>query len=379
MKTRKSLIFFLSLLTLVFISFVINGVNGQDVNKQGVVNSEFNGIWVGVIASYPAGINKNNINLETCVKCDREPQCANNQILIQRTCTKCAYCVDRTSPDVLNFITNTINDVLTKFGNILSTVSINLINPLATPSSSGSHTSTSSSSGTVSSSSGLLLPDSSFSNAGGIPKGTKQSNAPAGIISLDLFVQEGKLKGSIQIENIISDGYVVSQNVTSQDEIEINVKDKAGKVVLLKLKLFGKPLFKGIFVDGISIEQKKLTSFYSYLVPSTGFVNRQITPPAKTKPQPKIDKTPVVPPKSTSGQVGRPGRETGGRSGGEESGRAGGGEAGGDEGGRAGGETGGRSGGETGGRAGGETTGRAGGDKSNRVDGEEGGRPGGDN
>lgn len=388
MRTKRLFVLLISLSVLVFM-LVINIVNGQvgsdssgasslgvsgtpsatpGTNEQKTTLSpEFNGTWAGIIASYPASDDKNSEKSETCIKCGALPQCESNQILIQRTCTKCAYCVDKSSKDIANIVTDFVGDILTGFGSIFTNLGTNLAD---SSSSSGG----SSSGGVSSSSSGLLASSSSSSssgeflfsisssssgsnpsnlslgNAGGPSSITKQSNTLGEVISLDLFTKEGKLNGVIQIGSLISDGYIVSHNPVSQDEVQVTVKNKAGKVVLLKLKLFGKPSFVGIFLDGISVDGRYLTPFYSYLVPSGKALNLQ----PQTKSTPGVSK----PTKNgRSGGTGRAGGESGGRAGGESGGRAGG-----DEGGRAGGDAYSRPGGDAAGRSGGQGNNRPGGD-----------------
>jgi len=394
MKTKKLFVLLISLSVLLFM-LVINIVNGQvgsdssgvsssgnsailssipDISAQKIVLSpEFNGTWAGIIASYPASDDKNSEKSETCIKCDALPQCESNQILIQRTCTRCAYCVDKSSKDVANIITDFVGDILTGFGSIFSNLGSNLTDSSSSSggsssggvsSSSGSVSSSSSGlSATSSSSSGGFLfsigssssgsnpSDSSLGNAGGPSAITKQSNTIGEVVSLNLFTKEGKLNGSIQIGNLLSDGYIVSQNAVSPDEVQITVKNKAGRAVLLKLKLFGKPSFVGIFLDGISIEGRYLTPFYSYLVPSGGKA-------LNLQPQTKSTPGTYKPTKSgRPGGTGRAGGESGGRAGGESGGRPGG-----DESGRAGGDIYSRPGGDDGGRSGGQGNNRPGGD-----------------
>ncbi len=393
MNIKRLFILLISSTVLIFV-LLINIVNGQvgndsseasssggfatpsstsDTSEQKIALSpEFNGTWAGIIASYPAADDKNSDKSGTCIKCDALPQCESNQILIQRTCTKCAYCVDKTSKDFPDIITDFVGDILTGFGNIFTNLGSNLTNSSSSSSSSGSSSSggiSSSSSGLLassssssggflfstflgSSSSGSNLSDSSLGNVGGPSTITKQSNTIGETVSLDLFIKEGKLNGAIQIGSLVSDGYIVAQNAISPDEVQITVKNKMGKAVLLKLKLFGKPSFIGIFLDGISIEGRYLTPFYSYLVPSGKAANLQ----------PQIKPTPTGGMKPT--MSGRPGG----------TGRAGGGESGG----RAGGDDGGRAGGDASGRAGGDAYSRPGGDDGGRSGGQGNNRPGGD-
>lgn len=333
----KNLHFFTLLVSLILSSFLLgaNGQAGNNPSPNPVNISKFNGIWSGFIATYPEG----SKSTEICIKCDNVPQCRNNQILIQRTCTKCAYCVDENNTNIWDFVTDFFGGIINGFGNIASTLGINLQSASPSPSPA-----------TVTSS-----PEPSFSNIGG--PYTKQISA-GGAISLNLTVKNGDLKGTVQIGNLIPSGTIVSQNIISTDEIEINIKDKNGKAILLKLKLIGQPSFTGIFADGVLIEENRFTPFYSYLVPSKTISMPQSQPSPPIQPSPSIQRSPSPKPTPSPSPKPQPGRPGGtGRPGGENGGRAGG-----ESGGRAGGEDGGRAGGDSDGRAGGESGGRAGGE-----------------
>jgi len=341
MKNLRFVTLFISLL----LSFFLLNANGQitsnsPTNKVNI--SKFDGIWSGFIATYPEG----NKSTEICTECDSIPQCKNNQILIQRTCTKCSYCVDKTNDNVGNFVKDFLGGIISGFENIVSTLGINLQSPSPSPSPSSSP------------SSATASPEPS--NTVSLP--TKHL-APSGPISLNLIVKNGDVKGTVQAEDLISTGSIVSENIISSEEIELNIKDKDSKIILLKLKLLGQPSFTGIFASGVLIEGKIFTPFYSYLVPSKAIntlQQPQPSPSIQPTPSPKLtpSPSPIPTPKPS---VRRPG---------------GTGRAGGDLGGRSGGELGGRAGGETGGRSGGDNVGRAGGD-SGRAGGDDGGRAGG--
>jgi hypothetical protein len=328
---------FITLFTTLLLSFFLLETNAQTTshsptNKINI--SKFNGIWSGFIATYPEG----NKSTEICIECNSIPQCKNNQILIQRTCTKCAYCVDKSNDDILNFVTGFLGDV---FGNIASTLGINLQSPSPSPSPSPS--------GASPEPSNTVSPPA-------------KHLSPSGTISLNLTVKNGDIKGTVQAEDLISTGTIVSENTISTEEIELNTKDKNGKVILLKLKLLGQPTYTGILANGVLIEGKIFTPFYSYLVPSktisTVTSQPSVQPSPSPSPKPSPSPSPSPSPKQSKGRPGtrRAGGEDAGRAGGETAGRAGGesaGRAGGDDGGRAGGESG-RAGGDDGGRAGGE-------------------------
>ncbi len=329
---------FFSLFILLIFSLFLLKANGEvaiSPSPNSINISKFSGIWSGFIATYPEG----NKSTEICIKCDNMPQCTNNQILIQRTCTKCAYCVDKTNNNIWNFITDFLGGIITSFENIASTLGINLQSPSQTPSPSLSPT-------TPTVSPGPLLSN--------IKVPSLRQLSASGSISLNLITKNGELKGTVNAGNLISTGSIISQNIISSEEIQVNIKDKSGKVILLKLKLFGQPSFTGIFADGVLIEGKRFTPFYSYLVPSKIIKTPQPEPSIQSQPSPKSTPKPTPSPIAKP-QVGRPGGS--GRAGGDLGGRAGGensGRAGGENNGRAGGNLGGRSGGENGGRAGGE-------------------------
>ncbi len=341
----------------------------QNTNQQIPLSPDFNGNWVGAIATYPTNVSTSMLLSEACVDCDTVPQCGPNQILIQRTCTECAYCTDKSPTNILDIVTSFLGNILAGFGNILTTVGVNLTNQTnisISGSSSGispSLVSSSSSSGmppslvSSSSSSGASSSGSALTSLINLNQQTKTGNGSQDKVLFNLSVEGGKLKGSIQIDNIISDGYIVSQNAISQDEVEITAKNKANKAVILKLKLFGKPSYIGIFLDGVLIDDRRLTPFYSYLVPKGSSVMAQ----PLSKPDTQINKpTKGGRPSGT----GRPGGDSNGRAGGENSGRAGS-----DDSGRPGGHTDelnvieNRPGGDNGGRAGGndDDSGRSGG------------------
>ncbi len=117
-------------------------------------------------------------------------------------------------------------------------------------SSSGNSNSANSSSSSSSSSSGSTISPTianfnlDFSGLwkGVIKIASQNSKKQSKLVTLKLCIKDRELKGSINVTGIINNSEIVSQDVKSENEVNINITDKNGKTNSINLKLVNRQL-----------------------------------------------------------------------------------------------------------------------------------------
>lgn len=177
---------------------------------QVVLNKNFSGVWKARVVK-PIKLNTSSSGSSECVICVQVvPKCLPDQKLILQTCTECAHC---TSGGALTNLNTSGQVVLRKT---------------------------------------LAHINSGFSGSR--------------IITFKLCIQDGKLEGTVQQTGVIEKGTIISQNIISENEIDVTFKDKHGISANITLKLVGRRKFIGMFTDNHTFQAIKINSLKSCLM-----------------------------------------------------------------------------------------------------------------
>ena len=80
-------------------------------------------------------------------------------------------------------------------------------------------------------------------------------------IKLKLCVKDGVIKGLVVHPGFFTKALITSQNVISENEVDVMFKDKKGRTGTLRLTLIGNIQLNGDFSNGVSFEARKLHAF----------------------------------------------------------------------------------------------------------------------
>ncbi len=80
-------------------------------------------------------------------------------------------------------------------------------------------------------------------------------------INLRLCSKNGELKGIVVHPGFFTRALIVSQNVISENEVEVGVKDRKGRTATLRLTLVGDLQLNGAFSNGVNFESTKKSNF----------------------------------------------------------------------------------------------------------------------
>ena len=80
-------------------------------------------------------------------------------------------------------------------------------------------------------------------------------------IHLRLCSKDGQLKGIVVHPGFFTRALIVSQNVISENEVEVGVKDRRGRTATLRLTLVGDLQLNGAFSNGVNFESTKKSDF----------------------------------------------------------------------------------------------------------------------
>jgi len=183
---------------LLVFTFLITSFSGLGKTSEIALNKNFSGIWKARIPK-PISSSSTSSSGGECILCIQVvPECSSNQILVPQSCTECAHCID-------------------------------------------------------SSSSGGLITRKPLAHI-------NEGFAGSRIITLKLCVKNGRLEGTIHQKDVFDNANITSQNIISENEVEINAKSKDGKIAIIHLKLAGDRHFTGKFLDGHEFKGKKLNN-----------------------------------------------------------------------------------------------------------------------
>ena len=163
-----------------------------------MLSKNFTGTWKGRVERIKSSSSSSS---GECIICTQVvPECSADQTLIPQSCNECAHCI---SPSFSNSSGSMSNRILEhidseKFG--------------------------------------------------------------SSIITFKLCVKDGKLEGIVQEGGVFINGKIISQNVISENEVEITAESKDGKTTKIKLKFISGREFLGTFEDGHEFTAKKLNS-----------------------------------------------------------------------------------------------------------------------
>ena len=80
-------------------------------------------------------------------------------------------------------------------------------------------------------------------------------------INLRLCSKNGQIKGIVVHPGFFTRALIVSQNVISENEVEVGVKDRRGRTATLRLTLVGDLQLNGAFSNGVNFESTKKSDF----------------------------------------------------------------------------------------------------------------------
>lgn len=80
-------------------------------------------------------------------------------------------------------------------------------------------------------------------------------------IKLRLCSKDGQIKGIVVHPGFFTSALIVSQNVISENEVEVGIKDKRGRTATLRLTLVGDLQLNGSFSNGVNFESVKKSDF----------------------------------------------------------------------------------------------------------------------
>ena len=80
-------------------------------------------------------------------------------------------------------------------------------------------------------------------------------------IHLRLCAKNGEIKGIVVHPGFFTRALIVSQNVISENEVEVGVKDRRGRPATLRLTLVGDLQLNGAFSNGVNFQSIKKSDF----------------------------------------------------------------------------------------------------------------------
>ncbi len=80
-------------------------------------------------------------------------------------------------------------------------------------------------------------------------------------IRLKLCTKDGEIKGQVIHPGFFTRALIISQNVISENEVEVTFKDRKERTGTLRLTLIGNIQLNGDFSNGVSFEARKLSTF----------------------------------------------------------------------------------------------------------------------
>lgn len=181
---------------------------------------------------------------DQCILCAQVvPDCLSNEILIPQSCNECAYCVSVSStssgcPQIHTDCAGKLPGCKSKFG-IYDPKICMCICP-----------------DSLSGSGSMIALNKNFT---GIWK-SKISNGSLKVIQLRLCVKNQKLEGIINVPEEVENGKIISQNIISNNEASVTVKDKDDLIKELNLKLIDKKHLQVLISSNQTFEARKLSS-----------------------------------------------------------------------------------------------------------------------
>jgi hypothetical protein len=80
-------------------------------------------------------------------------------------------------------------------------------------------------------------------------------------IRLRLCSKNGEIKGIVIHPGFFTRALIISQNVISENEIDVDIKDRRGRTATLRLTLVGDLQLNGAFSNGVNFESTKKSEF----------------------------------------------------------------------------------------------------------------------
>ncbi len=205
-------------------------------------------ILVALITSFSFLILLSN---SECIVCTQViPNCSTNEILIPQSCNDCAHCVTTSStssgcPQIATDCFGKPTGCKSRFG-IYNPKNCMCVCPDST-SSSGD----------------LIILNKNFT---GIWRGKILNNSKA--ITLKFCIKNQRLDGTVNIPGDIENGIIVSQNIISNNEVSVTVKNESDLTKELNLKLTDKRHLQ-ISIDGVEPFEARRINLFKSCVSST--------------------------------------------------------------------------------------------------------------
>ena len=81
-------------------------------------------------------------------------------------------------------------------------------------------------------------------------------------IHLKLCSKNGQIKGFVAHPVFFTRALIISQNVISDKEVDVDIKDRSGRTATLRLTLVGDLQLNGSFTNGVNFESAKKSDFH---------------------------------------------------------------------------------------------------------------------
>lgn len=185
---------------------LFQGSSSSSGGTQITLNKNFTGVWKARVKRIVTTPSSSSSGSNCLVCIQVVPDCEPGQTLVPQSCNECAHCINNTS-----------------------------------------------SGGGISRKSFFHLSNEHFGS---------------NIVTFKLCVRNGKLEGTIQQGGIFLNGMITSQNIISENTVEITAESKNDKTAKIILMLTGNRQFTGTFSDGHTFEAKKLNPLNSCMATS---------------------------------------------------------------------------------------------------------------